>query len=1137
MLCFAVNGLCALTGVVDGVQGNYWAALRLCAGSIGGWSLVRSRRRPLSKATLAFHCALAVEVGVRVKDDLWPRKPAGPLTGRDVGYDDDRDVGWAPDLEDLSADEVRRRHLGLVEDFEVATDARDERAKRSFCWRENGNLQCVPEVYLIGMPKCGTSELWESLVQHPSVVKARRKETRFFTRGEFAGLREGGLDAKTRLDAFAKEHTDASRVIDREIDAIGTSSQILVDGGPHTLWWSTQAYDGTDTGMAPVPQLLHALVPRAKLIATLAEPGKRTYSDYWFITEKGVVRPPRKGREEVDMPVQSVDDFHAKMTVDARALELCFNRFAGDHKRGKYGWPLRAVQRCAYDRFHFGRNGRGRLGAGLYAAFLGRWLELFERDRIVVVRLEDHGDRAVWDFLGLEPPHMEDKQFVVNGARRARPPMRADTAALLRSFFAPHNARLVKLLGDDRFEWRDARPNEWFNVTGRAEPDKKKREPKDEKRKKKDEHLEKKFVRRHDLSPGENYAPPPKQEHKHEELPEGIKDRLASHKDASSPETAIMRLAAQGDATQLSMALSEQTVDDRYFHEAVILAALRADVDVMRTLVNASMSSVATARGGSRDGGDLGFTALHVACLTACWGDSMRGSLVFRVLEGDASPVDQALLYGATESGQRLLDERFSTRGRDNVASIEIRDAMAPAVADTVRALIAAGVPPAVRDDKGRTAAHYCAQGGFADALDRLLVADASVVDAAEDVHGATPAHMAALWGQPETLEQLVAEHHADIWVADKHGHTVHEVATGPGAAVGQFLATHGRLARALGNATAPARAKTPRQLGDNHGGGWRPASAADRDALAGPDADADYCDFAIADGATVSGEELWDKYVSQNRPVLVRGILDDATWDAARQAYTVDELLRDHGGAAVTVSAIPYARKFASGLGARGETLKDYVRHMFNDTDASPDEAKYPWYVFRGHPVKNMPADKEEDWFVPSDIVYPPQSILDAFDTASDYATPRSTRIQSGGWKDRFWPFVNVQWALGVAGSGAPMHFHNSAWNACIYGAKRWIAYPPAFNVMSNDQIRLWDETVRPVQEPPVGTQPRPLECIQRKGDVAIIPELWGHGVLNLQDTLAVAIEVKGSLFRAPLPKAYKRVMSFHDHRKGSRS
>ena len=123
----------------------------------------------------------------------------------------------------------------------------------------------------------------------------------------------------------------------------------------------------------------------------------------------------------------------------------------------------------------------------------------------------------------------------------------------------------------------------------------------------------------------------------------------------------------------------------------------------------------------------------------------------------------------------------------------------------------------------------------------------------------------------------------------------------------------------------------------------------------------------------------------------------------------------------------------------------------------------------------------------------------------------------------DRAWPFVNLQWALGGPASGAPQHFHNTAWNACVYGAKKWLVYPPAYALMSNEQIRRWDENERVSLEK--DGQPPPLTCVQRAGDVAVIPEMWGHGVVNLEETLALATEVRMALFRPPLPKAFRQV------------
>ncbi len=42
-----------------------------------------------------------------------------------------------------------------------------------------------------------------------------------------------------------------------------------------------------------------------------------------------------------------------------------------------------------------------------------------------------------------------------------------------------------------------------------------------------------------------------------------------------------------------------------------------------------------------------------------------------------------------------------------------------------------------------------------------------------------------------------------------------------------------------------------------------------------------------------------------------------------------------------------------------------------------------------------------------------------------------------------------------------------------------------------------------------------KPLTCVQTAGDVIIIPESWGHGVLNIQESVALATEFKYSTWR----------------------
>ena len=45
------------------------------------------------------------------------------------------------------------------------------------------SLVCLPYAYILGQPKCGTSDLYERLKLHPDVAMPLRKEVRFFTRG------------------------------------------------------------------------------------------------------------------------------------------------------------------------------------------------------------------------------------------------------------------------------------------------------------------------------------------------------------------------------------------------------------------------------------------------------------------------------------------------------------------------------------------------------------------------------------------------------------------------------------------------------------------------------------------------------------------------------------------------------------------------------------------------------------------------------------------------------------------------------------------------------------------------------------------------------------------------------------------
>ena len=391
LCCYAISATCLALGYALGD----W---RLVAGGVAGLGVERARpgARP---AALLVHAGLAVALAARISGltptvavdstNLPPPpprpKPSTHVIGSALGLDDDAAVGWPADLVDFDEAQIRERHPALAADVDAAR-AHEKETPGSFCYTIDSELSCIPRTYLLGAPKAGTSDLWRLITSHPSAAAAQRKETRFFTRGEFGAPREGYVDAHTRLDEFSRSHRDVSRRIQA-----GEALTVL-DGGPHTLWWSTQRHDGVDSRMVPVPQLLNFLVPEAKLIVSLAEPSRRTYSDYWFLTADGVAGRPIKGKQQ---PLQSADDFHSKILKDVKALELCFDAFERQQNvNPRYEWSLDAVQSCVYDRMHFGKNGRGRLGASVYAAYIGRWLDAYPRSQLLVLRLEDRQDDA-----------------------------------------------------------------------------------------------------------------------------------------------------------------------------------------------------------------------------------------------------------------------------------------------------------------------------------------------------------------------------------------------------------------------------------------------------------------------------------------------------------------------------------------------------------------------------------------------------------------------------------------------------------------------------------------------------------------------------------------------------------------------
>ena len=166
----------------------------------------------------------------------------------------------------------------------------------------------------------------------------RRKEVRWFTRGEFTtsemlhededmALVDGHrrhevlIGKETSPYSFTSSFAPLSSFLEHHSDS-SDRNVITIDGGPHTLWWPTQSPDGSYLPQdIPPTQLLRELQPHAKFLVTLNNPIHRMYSDYYFLNDN--LRPVHAGSEKA----KSAQQFHERATEQITLFHQCIDLY------------------------------------------------------------------------------------------------------------------------------------------------------------------------------------------------------------------------------------------------------------------------------------------------------------------------------------------------------------------------------------------------------------------------------------------------------------------------------------------------------------------------------------------------------------------------------------------------------------------------------------------------------------------------------------------------------------------------------------------------------------------------------------------------------------------------------------------
>ncbi|XP_071113510.1 carbohydrate sulfotransferase 15-like isoform X1 [Haliotis cracherodii] len=317
------------------------------------------------------------------------------------------------------------------------------------CWKETTKegketVRCMPYFHLLGADKCGSTDLFDRILQHPEMEPAGCglfKECYYWCWTRYGvWMKNNSVPTRKTFEAYLAHFKQASSSIHlREVD--GYHSHITGEGTPMDLWdfrgWPRiPQNEHLAEPLIMTPHLMKHMYPDPKLLVILRSPADRLYSDYYFL---GYGNSPER--------------FHKDAIRAVAMIENC--------------QKTRTTKQCIFDMDMY-VNLPMRIHISCYSVFMKEWMRVFPRESFLVLRNEDYGHdiknhmNMVFSFLNMSRLPDEDMDVISNAKRKHvtqskknKGPMMESTRVLLNKFFEPFNKELATLLQDDRFLWKD----------------------------------------------------------------------------------------------------------------------------------------------------------------------------------------------------------------------------------------------------------------------------------------------------------------------------------------------------------------------------------------------------------------------------------------------------------------------------------------------------------------------------------------------------------------------------------------------------------------------------------------------------------------------------------------------------------
>lgn len=261
-----------------------------------------------------------------------------------------------------------------------------------------GFLHLLPDFYIIGFVKCGTTSLHEYIMQHPCVYPPKGKEINYFDRLYYKGINWYKAAFPFKFYKYINKNIKG-----KEFQTGEASPQYIEH--PHALY------------------RVKKLTPNAKFIVLLRNPIERAFSHHNMNLKSGY----------------EYRNFSDALKHEPERIQGRYEKMKNDENY--YSWN--------YEMY-------GYIEHGLYADKLKRWFEIFPKDQFLIIQSEEfltnisETYQQVLEFLGLAK--WEPKGYVLYKKHKYKEKMNPDLRKQLAEYFRPHNKGLYELIGK-KFDW------------------------------------------------------------------------------------------------------------------------------------------------------------------------------------------------------------------------------------------------------------------------------------------------------------------------------------------------------------------------------------------------------------------------------------------------------------------------------------------------------------------------------------------------------------------------------------------------------------------------------------------------------------------------------------------------------------